>query len=267
MPIARINGVNLYYEIHGAGPTVVLSHGVGSNHLHWWQQVPVWSKRFQVVTFDHRGFGFSEDDGRGPSAFVDDLIGLLDHLEIRRTALVGQSMGGFTVAGVASRQPERVSALVLSSSSAGLVAPRPPPQALREKISAATDYMSLAHVLLRQDSFPARKPQLCFLFEQMAQLNRNMDISLLSKLGPMRHAPDPIRTAAIPMFLIGGEEDAGAHAAMREIADLFEGARLAMVPESGHLVFFEHPIAYNGLVEAFLTEKLLDRDTLDVHSS
>src|SRR3981081_4918068 len=137
MPTARINGVDLYYEIHGAGPTVVLSHGVGSNHLHWWQQVPVWSKHLQVITFDHRGFGLSMDDGRGLSAFVDDLIGLLDHLEIRRTALVGQSMGGFTVAGVASRQPERISALVLSSSSAGLVGPRPPYQTVPKQLSVA----------------------------------------------------------------------------------------------------------------------------------
>jgi 3-oxoadipate enol-lactonase len=267
MPTARINGVDLYYEIHGAGPTVVLSHGVGSNHLHWWQQVPVWSKRFQVITFDHRGFGFSKDDGRGPSAFVDDLIGLLDYLQIRRTALIGQSMGGFTVAGVASRQPKRVSALVLSSSSAGLVAPRPQSQALREKISAATDYMSLAHALLRQDSFPARKPQLCFLFEQMAQLNRGMNVALLPLLGPIRHDPGPIKAASIPMFLIGGEEDVGAHAAMREIAELFEGVRMEIVPETGHLVFFEHAADYNRLIEDFLTEKLLGRDTPDTFLS
>ena len=267
MPTARINGVDLYYEIHGAGPTVVLSHGVGSNHLHWWQQVPVWSKHFQVITFDHRGFGLSMDDGRGPPAFVDDLIGLLDHLEIRRTALVGQSMGGFTVAGVASRQPERISALVLSSSSAGLVAPRPLPQAVREKFSAAKDYLTLAHALLHQDGFPARKPQLCFLFEQMAQTNRDVSLAILPMIGPIRHNPDPIKAASIPVFLIGGEEDAGAHAAMREIAGLFEGARLEIVPETGHLLFFEHAAAYNRLIEDFLAEKLMGRDTLDVFFS
>jgi 3-oxoadipate enol-lactonase len=264
LPTALINGVDFYYEIHGAGPTVVLSHGVGSNHLHWWQQVPVWSKHFQVITFDHRGFGFSEDDGRGPPAFVDDLIGLLDHLEIRRTALVGQSMGGVTVAGVAARQPERISALVLSSSSAGLVAPRPLSQAVREQLSVATDYMSLAHVLLHQDGFPARKPQLCFLFEQMAQLNRKMNVALLPKLGPIRHDPAPIKAAAIPVFLIGGEEDAGAHAAMREIAELFAGARLEIVPATGHLLFFEHAAAYNRLIEGFLAQTLLGRDTPEV---
>src|SRR5258707_6017098 len=158
MPTAQINGVDLYYEIHGAGPTVVLSHGVGSNHLHWWQQVPVWSKHFQVITFDHRGFGFSSDDGRGPPAFVDDLIGLLDHLEIRRTALVGQSMGGSTVAGVASRQPERISALVLSSSAAGPVAPPPLFPATRGKPSTTTEHMSLAPMRLHPGRLSRRQP-------------------------------------------------------------------------------------------------------------
>jgi pimeloyl-ACP methyl ester carboxylesterase len=264
LPTAQINGVDLYYEIHGAGPTVVLSHGVGSNHLHWWQQVPVWSKHFQVITFDHRGFGFSKDDGRGPPAFVDDLIGLLDHLEISRTALVGQSMGGFTVAGVASRQPERISALVLSSSSAGLVKPRPLRQAVQEQFAKVTDYMTLAHVLLHQDGFPARKPSLCFLFEQMAQLNRNVNVAALPMLGPIRHDPAPLKAASIPVFLIGGEEDAGAHAAMREIAELFEATRLEIVPETGHLLFFEHAEAYNRLIEDFLAQKLLGRDTAEV---
>lgn len=266
MPTALINGVDLYYEIHGTGPALVLSHGVGSNHLHWWQQVPVWSKHFQVITFDHRGFGFSGDDGQGPPAFVDDLIGLLDHLEIRRTALVGQSMGGFTVAGVASRQPERISALVLSSSAAGLVKPRPLPKAVQEQLSAVTDYMTLAHVLLHQDGFPARKPLLCFLFEQMAQLNRNMNIGTLPTLGALRYDPTPIKAASIPVFLIGGEEDTGAHAAMREIAGLFEGARLQIVAGTGHLLFFEHAEAYNRLIGDFLAQTLLGRDTPEAMS-
>jgi pimeloyl-ACP methyl ester carboxylesterase len=69
------------------------------------------------------------------------------------------------------------------------------------------------------------------------------------------------------VFLIGGEEDAGAQAAMREIAELFAGARLEIVPEAGHLLFFEHAAAYNRLIEDFLAEKLLGRDTLDVFFS
>ena len=73
--------------------------------------------------------------------------------------------------------------------------------------------------------------------------------------------------ASIPVFLIRGEEHAGAHAAMREIADLFENARLEIVPGTGHLVFFEHAAPYNRLIEDFLTEKLLGRDALDAFLS
>ena len=260
MPTAHINGISLYYEIHGTGPAVVLSHGLGSNHLHWWQQVPLLAKHFQVITFDHRGFGYSTDNGSGPDSFVDDLIGLLDHLEIVSTALVGQSMGGFTVAGVASRQPKRVTALVLSSSPAGLVAPRPLSQRVREHLAAATDYPSLAHLLITQDGFPHRKPQLCFLCEQMTQLNRAVDMRTLSTLATMRHDPLPIKAAAIPLLLIGGEEDEGAHAAMKEISDLFLGSSLLqIVPNAGHLLFFEDAELYNRLVGDFLAQTLQPR--------
>lgn len=98
MTTARINGINLYYEEHGEGQPLILSHGIGSNHLHWWQQIPVLSKHFRVITFDHRGFGFSKDlNNLGPKSFADDFDALLSHLEIDKVILCGQSMGGVTV--------------------------------------------------------------------------------------------------------------------------------------------------------------------------
>ena len=57
MPLADVNGTELYYEVHGSGPPLVLAHGVGGNHGIWWQQLPYLSQWYTVVTFDHRGFG------------------------------------------------------------------------------------------------------------------------------------------------------------------------------------------------------------------
>src|ERR1700747_3468869 len=96
MAFARVNGIDLYYEIHGDGPALVLAHGAGGNHLRWWQQVPVLAQHFRRVSLDHRGFGSSHDLLAGPGAdsYVEDLRQLLDHLGIERTALVAQSMGG-----------------------------------------------------------------------------------------------------------------------------------------------------------------------------
>src|SRR5438094_6559471 len=59
MPKAPVNGIELYYEVHGNGPAVVFAHGAGGNHLSWWQQVPVLARQYRCISFDHRGFGQS----------------------------------------------------------------------------------------------------------------------------------------------------------------------------------------------------------------
>ena len=171
MPFASVNGIELYYETHGTGPALVLAHGGGGSHLSWWQQVPVLSKTYQVVTFDHRSFGYSRDvaNGPGPRAFVEDLTGLLDHLGIQSAALVGQSMGGWTVCGFAAACPERTSALILCDTTAGIETPEihQTRASLRERAQGnLAQLLTSAYAL----SFPEREPALCFLYKQISAL-------------------------------------------------------------------------------------------------
>ena len=118
MPFVDTNGISLYYEVHGRGPAVVFAHPGGGNHLSWWQQVPIFAQTYTCITFDHRGHGYTRDvrDDPGAAAYGQDLVGLLDHLAIETTAIVGQSMGGWTAVSVAQAYPERVRALVLANS-------------------------------------------------------------------------------------------------------------------------------------------------------
>src|SRR5260370_8625542 len=107
MPQAKINGIDLYYETHGQGPAIVFAHGGGGSHMRWWQQVPAFTKSYQCVTFDHRGFGLSREIPHGPGApsFVEDPRGLLDHLGTAKAAAVGQSMRGWTVPRLSPTDP------------------------------------------------------------------------------------------------------------------------------------------------------------------
>lgn len=254
MPIVKLHGIELYYEVTGSGPPVLLSHGIGSNHLHWWQQVPFLSEHFTVITFDHRGFGFSSEDGKGPAAFIDDLTGLLDHLSVEKVGLLGQSMGGYTVAGFANRHPERVAALILSSSAAGMV-----PVAHHPSMKVAfdaSDYMAFLKITIDQDSFRARRPQLCFLYESMAQLNRAIDLKLLSTMREIKNSAELISRAGIPTLLISGADDPGVTAALATLETQIEGARLTVVENEGHLFFFENAKDYNPIVGDFFREHL-----------
>jgi pimeloyl-ACP methyl ester carboxylesterase len=256
MPSARINGIDLYYEVHGEGPPVLLAHGVGSNHLHWWQQIPLLSRKFQVITFDHRGFGFSTDDGRGPDAFVDDVTGLLDHLSIGKVAVVGQSMGGMTVSAFASNMPQRVSALALSCSGGGMVPVKHHPS-MKGALEESANYLEFSKRSLEQDGFQQREPDLYFLFASMAQLNRGVDMKVLPRMRQLKANADTLAKAGIPVLLIGGEDDNGANDAMRSLHASLPKSEFHIIPDAGHLLFFERAQAYNAIVDSFLGKVLL----------
>ncbi len=105
MAFAPVHGGDLYYEVHGSGPAPVFAHGIGGNHLSWWQQVPHFRDRYTCVVFDVPGFGRSEHPA-GDWHYIDTLAGLIDHLALDRVALVAQSMGGWAAS--ATRSPRRI---------------------------------------------------------------------------------------------------------------------------------------------------------------
>src|SRR5690348_1216260 len=115
-----------HYEVTGSGPTLVFAHGLGGNHLSWWQQVPAFCDRYTCVTFAHRGFAPSSTPpgGPDPNAYAGDLGALLDHLGAADVRIVAQSMGGWTALEYAFAHPARVRAMVLAST-AGTIS-RPP---------------------------------------------------------------------------------------------------------------------------------------------
>jgi len=102
----------LHYEIAGAGPFVTLLHPGLWDMRTWDPQFEPWLERFRVLRYDQRGYGQSSRPTESPYSHVRDLVGLLDHLHIDRTALVGCSMGGALAIDATLTVPERVWALV-----------------------------------------------------------------------------------------------------------------------------------------------------------
>jgi 3-oxoadipate enol-lactonase len=259
MPFVPVGDIQLYYEVHGppigSAPVIVFAHGAGGNHLSWWQQVPHFSATHTCVTFDHRGFGQSVEPEGGPggAAFADDLRALLDHLGVASTALVAQSMGGWTCLGFALRHPQRVEKLVMCDTHGGLSSP---------EISAIWNEVLQAVGNLPAGVNPAagprmfrEQPALHFLYTQISALNSPRSLSGLGALLAAAGAPTPaqVRQLPFPVMFIAGEEDVLIAPRMLEIAARhFANARLERVPAAGHSVYFERPQAFNRLVETFL---------------
>jgi 3-oxoadipate enol-lactonase len=249
MPKAQVNGIELYYEVHGDGPAIVFAHGAGGNHLSWWQQVPVFARQYRCITIDHRGFGQSPDvpNGPGSQAFVEDLKQLLDHLEIERVSLVAQSMGGRTCLGFTLAYPDRVQALVMADTTGGFGDARM--AQLRAEGEAALSGPSQPPRTYARH-FPEEQPAQAFLYEQIRALNTSRREAPVP--GPSAEQVQALRT---PTLLIVGEHDVIAPPAlMKMFQSYIPHARLAEVAGAGHSVYFEKPEAFNRAVSEFLKE-------------
>jgi pimeloyl-ACP methyl ester carboxylesterase len=118
MPQANVNGIRLFYKVQGQGEALVLVPGLGAGHTAWFRQLHAFKKHYQVITFDPRSIGRSDRPKQlyGFKALADDVVGLMDHLAIKRAHILGQSLGGLVAQEVAIDYPDRVLKLVLVSS-------------------------------------------------------------------------------------------------------------------------------------------------------
>lgn len=108
-------GCRIYYEATGSGPAIIFAHGVGSNHMTWWQQVAHFSDRYTCIAFSHRGYPPGSEIGiPDPKEYAGDLAALIEHLQLPDVRLVAQSMGGWTCLEYVLKDPRKVRALVLT---------------------------------------------------------------------------------------------------------------------------------------------------------
>ena len=220
---------------------VLLHSGLGDSRL-WRRQVDVLSADFEVVAPDLPGFGETPEP-TGPFSFVDVVA---EHLP---AALVGNSFGGRVALATALAHQERVSRLVLIG--AGL-----PDWEWSDEIRG--------YWAAEEEAFEA------------GDLDRTTQINLDFWLTPEHHGevgpqqrralelqsedaeivwpePPPLSSLAIPTLVVVGDRDkADFQAIARHLADELPDARLAVVPDAGHLVGIEQPDALNALLLEFL---------------
>ena len=255
---------SLYYEVAGCGPALVFAHGLGGNHLSWWQQVAHFSDRYTCVTFAHRGFAPSGPvpGASAPDGFADDLAALVDALGLDEVRLVAQSMGGWTCLDYALRHPTRVRALVMACTS-GAIDPGSAPgfgaaafDAWMRRASEAAAALEARGILAASGERMAREqPAFATLYRQVYQMTpEDFRVAVRARIRQLRSRPAAVLAElAAPVLFLNGEEDiVFPSPAGPGLAASAPRGRSASVAKAGHSVYFERAAEFNRIVEAFI---------------
>jgi 3-oxoadipate enol-lactonase len=251
------DGAEIHYEVFGKGPAVVFAHGLGGNHLSWWQQVAHFAPTHTCVVFAHRGFPPSSPvSGKAaPDSYADDLAALIQELELKDVALVAQSMGGWTCLDYALREPKRVRALVMASTSGVLD--------FSQLKDAEVDEWSrrspgkLAELQARGihpaggERMVREQPALAQLYGQISELaSPEFRDEVRARIRQLRSkSPSIVAELPMPVLFVTGDEDwVFPPAAGPALAKLAPQGTAVRVPAAGHSVYFERAAQFNQLI-------------------
>ena len=241
MAYAPVNGLHLYYEIHGSGRPVVLLHGgLMTIDLNWGPLLGPLASSKQVIAVELQGHGHTPDTGRPMTidALASDVVGLLDHLGMESADLVGFSLGGLVAYAVALNSPSRVGKLIVASAD-----PQRPPG--RESAPLGDDRMpTAADFQAMRDAYEAVAPDPT-KFDELA-----------ARASKMAHEfpgwTDELRSLEAPTLLIFGDRDFSPLADVVATFDLLPNAQLAVLPGTTHVVVTRRPSVVLALITTFL---------------
>lgn len=263
MKFVEANGVTLAYREAGSGPeTVVLSHSFLVDHRQFDHQIETLSRDARVIAFDHRDHGASARVTRGYalSDLVRDGEAVLERLDATPCHFVGLSTGGFVGMRLAIRSPELFRSLTLMDTSAQRERParRAKNEGLRVALAAlgTRPLLGAAMRTMFSRSFlenPERRDEVALWRSRIAA----NDPKALRRFGKAIFARDDVtdqlRSMPVPTLVMVGREDSALPVGDSEtMARLIPDARLAVVPDAGHLCTIEQPEAVEDVLVPFI---------------
>src|SRR5262245_26825849 len=251
---APVNGLKMYYEVHGSGEPVVLLHGafmtITSNWVGWIGEL---SKTRKVIAVEMQGHGRTADIPREPNSenLADDVAALLKYLKIFRADLIGYSMGGRVAMQVAVRHPDQVRRVVVISSTFrrdGMT---------QEGLDAISE---LTAEVFQGSPIEAEYKRLSPTPDQFSEFVKRM-VAAVSKENDL--SADQLQSTSAPMFFIHGDADG---IRLQHVAEMFRlkggeihgdlrprsASRLAILPNTSHVTLMQRISIIVPMVNDFL---------------
>jgi pimeloyl-ACP methyl ester carboxylesterase len=249
MPKINRDGVEIYYEVHGSGPPLLLTHGYSSTSAMWQGQIEALSKHHKLVLWDMRGHGQSDypDD---PAAYsealtVADMAALLDELGVHSAVVGGLSLGGYMSLAFYRAHPERVRALLIIDTGPGF-----------KKDDAREAWNRRAHDT--GDRFEREGLAVLKSLSRERSSVSHRDASGLARAArgmlTQRDARviELLPNIKVPSLIVVGADDAPFLLASDYMAAKIPAANKVVIPAAGHAVNIDQPQAFIDAVLPFL---------------
>ncbi len=266
MPFVSLDdGCRLFYRVDGPAdaPAVICSNSLGSDHMMWQPQAEALAPFMQVVRYDTRGHGAS-DVPPGPYSLERlgrDVLGLADHLDLKRFSFCGLSMGGLTGQWLGVHAAERLDKLVLADTSAQF----PPPSMWDERMAAihAGGMAAVAESILGRfftANFHRAQPGVVEAFRRvLLEMDAAGYLACCEAIKPadLREAISAIQC---PTLVITGRHDQSTPPERGDfIASRIKGARHEVL-DAAHISNIEQPARFTALLAGFLGQETLPAD-------
>lgn len=267
MGVIRANGIDFHVEDHGNGTPLVLLHGFTGSAASWSSVSRELSRRHRVVATDIIGHGESSAPVDPPHyAFeqaLDDLAEVTAQLGIAWAVWLGYSLGGRLALGMGVRHPDRVSALILESATAGIQDEQERQQRAEADLALARriEESGVEAFVEEWERLPIWESQRA-LPDEVLRLQRdirirNRAVGLANSLRGMGQGAQPsywdrLSEIEVPVLLIAGALDRKFVGIAGQMGVRVADATLSVVPEAGHAVHLERPHEFLGDVREFL---------------
>ena len=249
MPTIDREGVKIYYEVHGEGPAILLSHGYSSTSEMWRGQIEILSRSHRIIIWDMRGHGRT-DYPDNPSEYsedktVADMTAILEAVGADQAIVGGLSLGGYMTLAFNLAHPERVRALLLIDTGPGFKSDeareRWNKHALNIGQRLETEALNYLSSLSKERAMSSHRSA-----DGLARAARGMltqrDARVINSLPNIK----------VPALVVVGANDTAFLDAAGYMTAKIPNATKVVIPNAGHAVNLDQPEAFNRAALKFL---------------
>ncbi|TPP06704.1 3-oxoadipate enol-lactonase [Rhizobium glycinendophyticum] len=260
MQFVQLNGVTLHYQVIGGPaqrPVIVFINSLGTDFRIWRDVLVRLAGDYPLLTYDKRGHGLS-DVGQTPYSIddhVDDLIGLLEHLDVRQAVICGLSVGGLIAQGLYARRPDLVRALILCDTAHKIGTF----EMWASRINAINEsgLEGIVDGVMERWFTPSfREPDNPAFPGYRNMMLRQPVAGYTGTCAAIRDADFTVAATkiSVPTLCVVGDQDGATPPDLvLSLAKLIPSARYEVIKDAGHIPCVEQPEALNAVIEAFLS--------------